>query len=117
MHRRRQRDLATFIELEPTPTWTVFDLPPLSQYELYIRQYGKSNTVQTATQFKDEDEIAEQAVQCEGVETAPKWVQTYGGEGREGSGGDILTSKKPAASTSDIMGFLQRSAWVRSCVA
>lgn len=41
------------VELD-TVFFSLFDLPPLSEYELYIRRYGDSNTTQVGAQTNDD---------------------------------------------------------------
>jgi hypothetical protein len=43
--RRRANDLKNMIELD-TVFYDLFDLPPVREYELYIRSFGRSNTKQ-----------------------------------------------------------------------
>jgi hypothetical protein len=42
---KRARDLLEMIELD-TVTFDMMDLPPVKEYELYIRSYGRSDTRQ-----------------------------------------------------------------------
>ena len=43
----RFKDLQNLIELDVV-MYDILDLPPLNEYELYIRNYGTSNTVQVS---------------------------------------------------------------------
>ena len=43
--RRRANDLRNMIELD-TVYYDLFDLPPVREYDLYIRSFGRSNTKQ-----------------------------------------------------------------------
>ena len=43
--RQRANDLKNMIELD-TVFYDLFDLPPVREYDLYIRSFGRSNTKQ-----------------------------------------------------------------------
>lgn len=45
--RRRAEDLSSLIELD-TAHYDMFDLPPVREYELYMRNFGRSNTKQVS---------------------------------------------------------------------
>ena len=45
--RRRASDLKNMIELD-TVYYDLFDLPPVREYDLYIRSFGRSNTKQVS---------------------------------------------------------------------
>ena len=51
----------------------IFDLPPLTEYKLYIRNFGNSNAVQTYCQTNDDDQSVE--TQTYDIDTANKAVQ------------------------------------------
>ena len=44
--RMRSTDLLRLVELDFTPTFSLLDLPPLSQYDVYIKSFGNTNTKQ-----------------------------------------------------------------------
>jgi len=44
---KRQKDLRDFIDFDIVD-YVIFDHPPMTEYELYIRNFGNSNTVQVA---------------------------------------------------------------------
>ena len=73
------------IELDVV-TFDLFELRPLSEYELYMRSFGSVGTRQVSSQTGGEMEEGE--VQTEEIETREKWVQWppedmrgYGGRG------------------------------------
>lgn len=45
--RHRAEDLQNMIELD-TVCYDMLDLPPVKEYELYIRSFGRSNTKQVS---------------------------------------------------------------------
>ncbi|KAJ3091363.1 hypothetical protein HK102_000821 [Quaeritorhiza haematococci] len=69
---QRYKDLKNLIDLDVL-SYEIFDLPPLNEYELFIRNYGKSNTVQSYTQC-NEDRL-EKEIQTEPAEVEQKWSQ------------------------------------------
>ncbi|KAJ3282961.1 WD repeat-containing protein 60 [Borealophlyctis nickersoniae] len=69
---KRAKELSNLIELD-VGIYDIFDLAPLNEYELYIRNYGSSNTVQAYTQ-SNEDSI-EHEVQTDDWDVEDKWCQ------------------------------------------
>jgi len=61
MHKliKRQKDLSNFIDFDIVD-YVIFDHPPMTEYELYIRNFGNSNTVQVAVQSNEESNSTEQ---------------------------------------------------------
>lgn len=51
----------------------MFDLPPVKEYDLYIRSFGRSDTRQAYVQTRDDD--IDRDIQTEDVETLVKWTQ------------------------------------------
>ncbi|KAJ3120863.1 hypothetical protein HK098_004200 [Nowakowskiella sp. JEL0407] len=50
---QRAEDLSKLIELD-IANYTIFDKPPLTEYELYIRSFGSSNHTQVQTQTNED---------------------------------------------------------------
>ncbi|ORY47560.1 hypothetical protein LY90DRAFT_671194, partial [Neocallimastix californiae] len=69
---KRQKDLSNFIDFDIVD-YVIFDHPPMSEYELYIRNYGNSNTVQVAIQSNEELISTEQ--QTDDWNVQDKYVQ------------------------------------------
>ncbi|KAI9197075.1 WD40-repeat-containing domain protein [Polychytrium aggregatum] len=69
---RRMKDLLSLIELDVC-IYSHFELAPLNEYELYIRNYGSSNAVQASTQCNDDQ--CERECQTEDWEIEDKWTQ------------------------------------------
>lgn len=72
------------IELDEV-AFDLFDLQPLSEYELYMRSFGTEGTRQVACQTGEDN--AEAEAQTEEVKMVERWVQWppedlrgYGGE-------------------------------------
>nr|KAG5687938.1 hypothetical protein BaRGS_021646 [Batillaria attramentaria] len=70
--RRRANDLEKLIQLDAV-YYDLFDLPPVREYELYIRSFGRSDTKQAYVQT-NEDSV-DRDVQTEEVEDLDKWTQ------------------------------------------
>ena len=60
------------IELDVVP-FDLFDLRPLSEYEVYMRSFGSSGTRQAGSQTGED--TVEEGTQTEEVEGREKWVQ------------------------------------------
>ncbi|CAL1526042.1 unnamed protein product, partial [Lymnaea stagnalis] len=83
--RKRYEDLSKLIELDVSK-FDMFDLPPVKEYELYIRSFGRSDTKQAYIQTRDDD--IERDIQTDEIESLSKWTQhppedetAVGGEG------------------------------------
>ncbi|XP_074222726.1 cytoplasmic dynein 2 intermediate chain 1 isoform X3 [Camelus bactrianus] len=81
----RSTKLLRLIDLDFSFTFSLLDLPPVNEYDMYIRSFGKKNTKQAYVQC-NEDHV-ERDVQTEEVETREVWTQ-HPGEGAAVSGGD-----------------------------
>ena len=68
----RFEDLSKLIELDVS-AFDMFDLPPVKEYELYIRSFGRSDTQQAYVQTRDDD--VERDVQTDEIEVLSKWTQ------------------------------------------
>ncbi|KAI9330361.1 hypothetical protein DFJ73DRAFT_90513 [Zopfochytrium polystomum] len=73
---KRARDLQALIQLDPSPHSLIFDLAPLSSYELYIRTYGSSTSTQSFTQSPDPSSFTTtDAGQTEDWRVEDRWTQ------------------------------------------
>ncbi|KAJ7386827.1 hypothetical protein OS493_006857 [Desmophyllum pertusum] len=70
--RRRGQELMHLIDLD-VAVFDIFDLPPLNEYELYIKNFGRSDTKQAYVQCNEDN--VEKEVQTEEIETRTKWTQ------------------------------------------
>eukprot|EP01112_Ceratiomyxa_fruticulosa_P013589 TRINITY_DN3821_c0_g2_i1.p1 TRINITY_DN3821_c0_g2~~TRINITY_DN3821_c0_g2_i1.p1 ORF type:complete len:894 (-),score=276.69 TRINITY_DN3821_c0_g2_i1:56-2737(-) len=68
----RVRELSQLITLEPVLV-DLIDLPPLSEYEMYIRSFGGKDTVQVHTQTHEDD--TEKEIQTTEIKYKTKAVQ------------------------------------------
>ena len=69
---QRFEDLSKLIELDVS-AFDMFDLPPVKEYELYIRSFGRSDTQQAYVQTRDDD--VDRDIQTEEIEVLSKWTQ------------------------------------------
>ena len=60
------------IELD-VARFDLFDMPPVNEYELYMRTFGSSATKQVYVQTNDDN--MEREIQTEEIETMTKWSQ------------------------------------------
>ncbi|XP_020612884.1 WD repeat-containing protein 60-like, partial [Orbicella faveolata] len=70
--RRRGQELMHLIDLD-VAAFDIFDLPPLNEYELYIKNFGRSDTRQEYVQCNEDN--LEKEIQTEEIETRTKWTQ------------------------------------------
>uniref|UniRef100_A0A8D1VM69 Cytoplasmic dynein 2 intermediate chain 1 n=1 Tax=Sus scrofa TaxID=9823 RepID=A0A8D1VM69_PIG len=80
----RSTKLLRLIDLDFSSSFSLLDLLPVSEYDRYIRSFGRKNTKQAYVQC-NEDRV-ERDAQTEEVETREVWTQ-HPGEGAAVSGG------------------------------
>nr|XP_042117220.1 cytoplasmic dynein 2 intermediate chain 1 isoform X3 [Peromyscus maniculatus bairdii] len=80
----RSAKLLRLIDLDFSFTFSLLDLPPVNEYDMYIRNFGKKNTKQAYVQYNEDN--VERDVQTEEIETREVWTQ-HPGEGAAVSGG------------------------------
>ncbi|XP_010220533.1 PREDICTED: WD repeat-containing protein 60, partial [Tinamus guttatus] len=94
--KKRSSELLQLIDLDFSVSFTLLDLPPVNEYDMYIRNFGRMNTKQAYVQY-NEDNI-ERDIQTEEVETLEKWTQ-HPGESAIVSGGPINSQEMLVNST------------------
>ncbi|XP_074049343.1 cytoplasmic dynein 2 intermediate chain 1 isoform X2 [Macrotis lagotis] len=82
--RTRSAKLLRLIDLDFSFSFSLLDLPPVNEYDMYIRNFGKRNTKQAYVQY-NEDSV-ERDVQTDEIETHEVWTQ-HPGESTIVSGG------------------------------
>uniref|UniRef100_A0A8C6W2T1 Cytoplasmic dynein 2 intermediate chain 1 n=1 Tax=Nannospalax galili TaxID=1026970 RepID=A0A8C6W2T1_NANGA len=80
----RRTKLLRLIDLDFSFTFSLLDLPPVNEYDMYIRNFGKKNTKQAYVQYNEDN--VERDIQTEDIETREVWTQ-HPGEGAVVSGG------------------------------
>ncbi|XP_009474268.1 PREDICTED: WD repeat-containing protein 60 [Nipponia nippon] len=84
--KKRSSELLPLIDLDFSVSFSLLDLPPVNEYDMYIRNFGKMNTKQAYVQCNEDN--LERDIQTEKVETLEKWTQ-HPGESAVVSGGPI----------------------------
>ncbi|XP_074687811.1 cytoplasmic dynein 2 intermediate chain 1 isoform X1 [Strix aluco] len=84
--KKRSSELLPLIDLDFSVSFSLLDLPPVNEYDMYIRNFGKMNTKQAYVQCNEDN--LERDIQTEEVETLEKWTQ-HPGESALVSGGPI----------------------------
>ncbi|XP_021349660.1 WD repeat-containing protein 60-like isoform X2 [Mizuhopecten yessoensis] len=69
---KRAQDLLQMIELD-TSEYDLFDMPPVKEYDLYIRSFGRTDTTQAYVQTNDDD--IDREVQTDEIDMRQKWTQ------------------------------------------
>uniref|UniRef100_A0A8C3X1Q1 Cytoplasmic dynein 2 intermediate chain 1 n=1 Tax=Catagonus wagneri TaxID=51154 RepID=A0A8C3X1Q1_9CETA len=80
----RSTRLLRLVDLDFSSTCSLLDLLPVSEYDVYIRSFGRRNTKQAYVQCNEDN--VERDIQTEEVETREVWTQ-HPGEGAAVSGG------------------------------
>ncbi|XP_009885099.1 PREDICTED: WD repeat-containing protein 60 [Charadrius vociferus] len=83
--KKRSSELLPLIDLDFSVSFSLLDLPPVNEYDMYIRNFGKMNTKQAYVQCNEDN--LERDIQTEEVETLEKWTQ-HPGESALVSGGE-----------------------------
>ncbi|XP_009871250.1 PREDICTED: WD repeat-containing protein 60, partial [Apaloderma vittatum] len=85
--KKRSSELLSLIDLDFSVSFSLVDLPPVNEYDMYIRNFGRMNTKQAYVQCNEDN--LERDIQTEEVETSEKWTQ-HPGETALVSGGEEL---------------------------
>ncbi|XP_068566035.1 cytoplasmic dynein 2 intermediate chain 1 isoform X2 [Cebidichthys violaceus] len=71
--KKRSTELLRLIDLDFSMTVSLLDLPPVNEYDMYIRTFGTANTKQAYVQCNEDN--ADRDVQTEEIEVCEKWTQ------------------------------------------
>ncbi|XP_064397661.1 cytoplasmic dynein 2 intermediate chain 1-like [Halichondria panicea] len=115
--RKRGQELLSLIELDIT-AYDMFDLPPLSEYEVYVKKFGADDARQASMQTGEDN--VESEVQTEGVIIEERWTQCppedlrgYGGPSLSSDDG-VLEAGVRGESAIRLTSFLSRAGQVCS---
>uniref|UniRef100_A0A4X2KKL5 Dynein 2 intermediate chain 1 n=1 Tax=Vombatus ursinus TaxID=29139 RepID=A0A4X2KKL5_VOMUR len=86
--RTRSAKLLRLIDLDFSFSFSLLDLPPVNEYDMYIRNFGKRNTKQAYVQYNEDN--VERDVQTDEIETHEVWTQ-HPGESTIVSGGKDMS--------------------------
>ncbi|CAN2390224.1 WD repeat-containing protein 60 [Pristimantis euphronides] len=82
--KKRSLEILRLIDLDFSSTFSLLDLPPVKEYEMYIRNFGKTNTKQAYVQCNED--AVDREIQTEEIDFEEKWTQ-HPGEGAVVCGG------------------------------
>ncbi|XP_077592145.1 cytoplasmic dynein 2 intermediate chain 1 [Stigmatopora nigra] len=71
--KKRSAEMLRLIDLDLSTTVSLLDLPPVSEYDMYIRNFGAANTKQAYVQWNEEN--ADRDIQTEEIDLSEKWTQ------------------------------------------
>ncbi|XP_029776687.1 WD repeat-containing protein 60 [Suricata suricatta] len=109
----RSTKLLRLIDLDFSFTFSLLDLPPINEYDMYIRNFGRKNTKQAYVQYNEDN--VDRDIQTEEIETRAVWTQ-HPGEGTAVSGGsgsdDLWDTAAPKVNTPRLSRFLRAACQV-----
>uniref|UniRef100_A0A3B4YE20 WD repeat domain 60 n=1 Tax=Seriola lalandi dorsalis TaxID=1841481 RepID=A0A3B4YE20_SERLL len=71
--KKRSTELLRLIDLDFSMTFSLLDLPPVNEYDMYIRTFGTANTKQAYVQCNEDN--ADRDIQTDEIEVCEKWTQ------------------------------------------
>uniref|UniRef100_A0A8C3FIN3 Dynein 2 intermediate chain 1 n=1 Tax=Chrysemys picta bellii TaxID=8478 RepID=A0A8C3FIN3_CHRPI len=112
--KKRSSELLRLIDLDFSVSFSLLDLPPVNEYDMYIRNFGKTNTKQAYVQ-SNEDNL-ERDVQTDEIETLEKWTQHPGDSvlvsGGDSNGVSIDIAVTPKIDSQRLTNFLRSACQV-----
>ncbi|XP_043365571.1 cytoplasmic dynein 2 intermediate chain 1 isoform X4 [Dermochelys coriacea] len=117
--KKRSSELLRLIDLDFSVSFSLLDLPPVNEYDMYIRNFGKTNTKQAYVQ-SNEDNL-ERDVQTDEIETLEKWTQHPGdsvlvsGGPRSSNDVSIDIAVTPKIDSQRLTNFLRSACQVSCC--
>ncbi|XP_039111786.1 cytoplasmic dynein 2 intermediate chain 1 isoform X1 [Hyaena hyaena] len=109
----RSTKLLRLIDLDFSFTFSLLDLPPVNEYDMYIRSFGRKNTKQAYVQCNEDN--VDREIQTEEIETRGVWTQ-HPGEGTAVSGGsgseDLCDTAAPKVDAPRLSRFLRAACQV-----
>ncbi|KAJ7410845.1 WD repeat-containing protein 60 [Willisornis vidua] len=117
--KKRSSELLPLIDLDFSRSFSLLDLPPVNEYDMYIRNFGKMNTKQAYVQCNEDN--LDRDIQTEEVETLEKWTQ-HPGESSLVSGGprniqdmSVNGALTPKIDSQRLANFLRSACQVICC--
>ncbi|XP_041922993.1 cytoplasmic dynein 2 intermediate chain 1 isoform X2 [Alosa sapidissima] len=71
--KKRSAELLRMIDLDFSITFSLLDLPPVNEYDMYIKSFGTTNTRQAYVQCNEDN--TDREVQTEETDMSDKWTQ------------------------------------------
>ncbi|KAL1271191.1 hypothetical protein QQF64_030207 [Cirrhinus molitorella] len=110
--KKRSEELLRLIDLDFSITFSLLDLPPVNEYDMYIKNFGTANTKQAYVQCNEDN--TDRDIQTEEVDMTDKWTQ-HPPEANAACGGSKASQDTADESTSRINTNSQRlTAFLRS---
>uniref|UniRef100_A0A8C5RCQ7 Dynein 2 intermediate chain 1 n=1 Tax=Laticauda laticaudata TaxID=8630 RepID=A0A8C5RCQ7_LATLA len=112
-NQKRSFELLRLIDLDFSVSFCLLDLPPVNEYDMYIRNFGKINTKQAYVQWNEDN--LDRGIQTDEIETQEKWTQ-HPGETALVSGGPKssydVTAITPKIDSQRLANFLRSACQV-----
>ncbi|KTF76506.1 hypothetical protein cypCar_00029551, partial [Cyprinus carpio] len=100
------------IDLDFSVTFSLLDLPPVNEYDMYIKNFGTANTKQAYVQCNEDN--SDRDIQTKEVDLTDKWTQ-HPPEANAACGGSKASQDTTDKSTSRITTDSQRlTTFIRS---
>ncbi|XP_043100036.1 cytoplasmic dynein 2 intermediate chain 1 isoform X1 [Puntigrus tetrazona] len=110
--KKRSEELLRLIDLDFSITFSLLDLPPVNEYDMYIKNFGTANTKQAYVQCNEDN--TDRDIQTEEVDLTDKWTQ-HPPEANAACGGSRASRDTTDKSTSRITADSQRlTTFIRS---
>ncbi|XP_073693301.1 cytoplasmic dynein 2 intermediate chain 1-like [Garra rufa] len=103
--KQRSEELLRLIDLDFSITFALLDLPPVNEYDMYIKNFGTANTKQAYVQCNEDN--TDRDIQTEEVDMTDKWTQ-HPPEANAACGGSKASLDTADESTSRINTNSQR---------
>ncbi|XP_053324428.1 cytoplasmic dynein 2 intermediate chain 1 [Spea bombifrons] len=112
--KKRSTDILRLVDLDFSSTVSLLDLAPVKEYDMYIRNFGKTNTKQAYVQCNED--CVDRDIQTEEIDIMEKWTQ-HPGESAVVCGGsrnEAADGKDPVAQLNSqrLTSFLRSSCQV-----
>ncbi|XP_064797972.1 cytoplasmic dynein 2 intermediate chain 1 isoform X5 [Oncorhynchus masou masou] len=105
--KKRSTELLRLIDLDYSITFSLLDLPPVNEYDMYIKNFGTTNTKQAYVQCNEDN--TDRDIQTEEIEKSEKWTQ-HPAERNVGCGGPKLSHEASDESVTKLSIDSQRLA-------
>ncbi|XP_077085213.1 cytoplasmic dynein 2 intermediate chain 1 isoform X4 [Siphateles boraxobius] len=103
--KKRSEELLRLIDLDFSITFSLLDLPPVNEYDMYIKTFGTANTKQAYVQCNEDN--TDRDIQTEEVDMTEKWTQ-HPPEAKAACGGSKVSQDTSLESTARITTDSQR---------
>ncbi|XP_051755889.1 cytoplasmic dynein 2 intermediate chain 1 isoform X2 [Ctenopharyngodon idella] len=103
--KKRSEELLRLIDLDFSITFSLLDLPPVNEYDMYIKTFGTADTKQAYVQCNEDN--TDRDIQTEEVDMTDKWTQ-HPPEAKAVCGGSKASQDTSVESTARINTDSQR---------